>query len=44
MGIVDALTTLTQLPSLLKLKKGLRPRPLEEKECLGAQVERNARL
>ena len=44
MGIVDALTTLTQLPSLLKLKKGLKPRPLEEKDCLGALVERNARL
>ena len=44
MGIVDAINTLVQLPSLLKLKKGLRPRPLEEKDCLGAQVERNARL
>ncbi len=44
MGIVDALTTITQLPSLLKLKKGLKPRPLEEKDCLGALVERNARL
>ena len=44
MGIVDALTTLTKLPSLLKLKKGLKPRPLEEKDCLGALVERNARL
>ena len=44
MGIVDIVTTLAQLPTLLKLKKGMQLRPLEEKDCLGAQVERNAEL
>ena len=44
MGIVDTVTTLAQLPTLLKLKKGMQLRPLEEKDCLGAQVERNAEL
>ena len=43
MGIVDTISTLAQLPTLLKLKKGMQPRAIDEKDCLGAQVEENAR-
>ena len=43
MGIVDTISTVAQLPTLLKLKKGMQPRGIEEKDCLGAQVEENAR-
>ncbi len=42
MGIVDVVSTLTQLPSLLKLKKGLVPRPADTVDCYGARVEANA--
>jgi len=44
MGIADTVRTLTQVPTLLKLKKGMVPRPLEDRDCVGAQVENNARL
>jgi citronellyl-CoA synthetase len=43
MGIVDTISTIAQLPTLLKLKKGMQPRATDEKDCLGAQVEENAR-
>ena len=42
MGIRDVATVLADLPTLLALKKGMKPRPLEEQDCLGAAVERNA--
>lgn len=42
MGVVDITRTLVQLPTLLALKKGMVPRPLNERDCFGAQVERNA--
>jgi citronellyl-CoA synthetase len=42
MGIIDVARTLAQVPTLLKLKKGMQPRALEECDCIGAQVERNA--
>lgn len=42
MGIVDVISTLTQVPSLLKLKKGLVPRPADTVDCYGARVEANA--
>ena len=42
MGIIDTVSTIMQLPTLLKLKKGMQPRALEERDCLGAQVETNA--
>jgi len=42
MRIVDTLRTLTEVPTLLKLKKGMAPRGLEEKDSFAAQVERNA--
>lgn len=42
MGVVDIARTLVQLPTLLALKKGMVPRPLDEQDCFGAQVEHNA--
>jgi citronellyl-CoA synthetase len=42
MGIVDVVSTLTQVPSLLKLKKGLVPRPADTVDCYGARVQANA--
>lgn len=42
MGLVDTLSTLVQLPTLLKLKKGMKPRPLTDKDCFAARVEANA--
>ena len=42
MGIRNVVSTLAEVPTLLALKKGLQPRPLDEKDCLGAAVERNA--
>lgn len=42
MAIRDVVSVLADLPTLLALKKGLKPRPVETKDCLGAAVERNA--
>jgi len=42
MGIVDTARTLTNLPTLLTLKKGMAPRPITDRDCFGAQVQRNA--
>jgi len=42
MGIIDVARTLAQVPTLLALKKGMQPRPLDTQDCIGAQVERNA--
>ena len=42
MGLGDTLSTLTQLPGLLALKKQLAPRPVTERDCFARQVERNA--
>ena len=41
MGIRNVLSTLADVPTLLALKKGLVPRPMEEKDSLGAVLERN---
>ena len=43
MGIREVVSVLREVPTLLAVKKGLQPRPLEEKDCLGAVVERTAR-
>ena len=43
MGLKDTLAVLVQLPGLLAMKKKLKPRPLEEKDCFALRVERNAR-
>ena len=42
MGIIDTIRTLTEVPTLLKLKKGMAPRSLEDKDCFSACVARNA--
>ncbi|MEQ8859858.1 MAG: long-chain-acyl-CoA synthetase [Pseudomonadales bacterium] len=40
MGIADVAKTIVQVPTLLALKKGMVPRPLETRDSLGATVER----
>lgn len=42
MGIVDTARTLSNLPTLLALKKGMAPRPITDTDSYGAQVQRNA--
>ena len=42
MALRDIVTALADLPTLLALKRGLKPRPLDTRDCLGAAVERNA--
>ena len=44
MGLIDTVRTLTEVPTLLALKKGMEPKPLEHRDCYGAQVQRNAEL
>jgi len=40
--MVDVARTLTNLPTLLVLKKSRQPRALDERDCFAAQVARNA--
>lgn len=42
MGVRDIVSTLAQVPALLALKRGLKPRPLDTRDSPAAQVERNA--
>ena len=42
MSLLKDIATLGQLPALLKLKKGMTPRPADVKDCFGARVEANA--
>ena len=42
MGIVDVVSVLSEMPTLLKLKKGMVPRPASVADCFGARVEGNA--
>jgi citronellyl-CoA synthetase len=42
MGIRDFVSTVAQAPTLLALKKGMKPRPLTDRDCIAAHVERNA--
>jgi len=42
MGVADTVRTLSNLPTLLTLKKGMAPRPVTDQDCFGAQVARNA--
>ncbi|MEZ5559810.1 MAG: long-chain-acyl-CoA synthetase [Pseudomonadales bacterium] len=42
MGLLDVARTLAEVPTLLALKKGMRPRALTERDCFGAAVERLA--
>ena len=41
MGVIDT-ENATYLPALLKLKKGMTPRPADVKDSFGARVEANA--
>ena len=42
MGIIDVVSVLSEMPTLLKLKKGMVPRPATVADCFGARVEANA--
>ncbi len=42
MGVVDVARTLAQVPTLLALKKGMQPRPLDTPDSVAAMVERTA--
>ena len=42
MGVSEVVSVLRDVPVLLALKKGMKPRPMDEKDCLGAVVERTA--
>ena len=42
MGIRDIASTLVQVPGLLKLKKGMQPRPKSEQDCIARLVEDKA--
>ena len=42
MGIRDIASTLVQVPTLLKLKKGMQPRPSTDKDCIARLVEDKA--
>ena len=42
MGIGDFFSVIKQVPTLLALKKGMKPRPLEEKDCFARHIARNA--
>lgn len=42
MGLLDVGRTLAQVPGLLKLKKGMQPRGLDERDCWATLVQRNA--
>ena len=42
MGLRDVASTLAQVPTLLALKRELKPRPYAEKDCFARQVEANA--
>ncbi len=42
MGLRNLVSTLVQVPTLLALKRGMKPRPYEDKDCFGRQVENNA--
>ena len=42
MGLVDVVSTLTNVPTLLKLKKAMAPQPGDTKGCFAAWVEASA--
>lgn len=43
MQLIKDIATLGQIPALLKLKKGMTPRPSDVADCFGARVEANAK-
>ena len=42
MGLKDVVSTLVQVPTLLALKRGMKPRPYEDKDCFARQIENTA--
>jgi len=38
MGIIDVVSVLSEMPTLLKLKKGMVPRPATVADCFGARI------
>ena len=42
MGLIDIASTLAEVPTLLKLKKGMIPKGLDVTDCFGARVQGNA--
>jgi hypothetical protein len=44
MQFLKDIATLGNLPALLKLKKGMKPRPEDVADCFGGRVENNAKL
>mgnify|MGYP003625881235 CR=1 FL=1 len=42
MSLLDATHTLSRLPTLLKVAKEMKPRPLSVKDCFAARVEKTA--
>lgn len=42
MSIADFVSVLRDVPTLLTLKKGMKPRPLDEADCFGRQVTNTA--
>ena len=42
MGVKDVVSTLREVPTLLALKKGMQPRPLDEVGSIAAEIEDNA--
>ena len=40
MSLLKDIATLGQLPALLRLKKGMTPRPEDVKDCFGARQDR----
>ena len=42
MGLVDVVSTVAKVPTLLKVKKQLKPRPLDEKDCFAQRLEATA--
>ncbi len=42
MGLIQNIATLANIPGLLKLKKGLQPKPLDIHDCIGARIESTA--
>lgn len=42
MGVFEVARTLAEVPTLLTLKKKMAPRPLEERDCVAAMVQRTA--
>ena len=43
MQLIKDISTLAHIPALLKLKKGMKPRPFEVIDCPDGRLETNAK-